>query len=133
LEAQIEQQQLKLKASLDERLSIGEQRRELEIKRVLAMLEAGVDPGTIGDFSELSVLVKEEMMQMHQARLQAQQQQLQESPNDRTQPADVPVDQGRNPNPRSKQMVPAPQRVFEAANAAGNGPTNPPNDPGGAS
>ena len=130
LEAQIEQQQMKLKAALDERLSIGEQRRELEIKRVMALLENGGDPGQIGDFSELSVMLKEELLQLQQQRMMAQAQIEQQQQNERTIPAaDTPVE-GRTPSPMSRKAVDAPQRVFAATNVAGNGPTSPPRDPG---
>lgn len=129
LEAQIEQQQMKLKAALDERLSIGEQRRELEIKRVMALLENGGDPGQIGDFSELSVMLKEELLQLQQQRMMAQAQIEQQQQNERTIPAaDTPVE-GRTPSPMSRKAVDAPQRVFAATNVAGNGPTSPSRDP----
>lgn len=75
---QIEEQLTRLKAALDERQSIGQQRRDLEIQRVLKMMDQGqsVQPT---DFSDLSVLIKEELRKMEQQQLQqAQAQQQQE-------------------------------------------------------
>lgn len=132
LEAQIEQQNAKLKAALEERRSIGEQRRELEIKKYMALLEEGVDPGPV-DFTQFSPLLREEQEQLRQMALEQQMkaQQPQAPQGDGPQrSAAVPNVPGRNPSPRSKQRVEAPERVFSAANVAGNGPTYQSSDPG---
>jgi hypothetical protein len=139
MEAQIDQQKSRMQAALDERLAIGEQRRELEIKKILMMLEAGVDPGPISDFSDLSVLLKEELQEIQrrkaEAQLQMEQQQqiamAQQEMNAAPRTPTVPDDTGRNPNPRSKQRVEAPQRVFDATSAARNGQISPSGNPGG--
>lgn len=132
LEAQIEQQQVKLKASLDERLSIGEQRRDLEIQKVLKMLEMGVDPGQSSDFSDLSVLIKEEMAQVRQRLLQNQQMEGMSGAPEQLPMAGSPPVAGRAANPRSKQTVAAPERVLEATNAARTGQISPSGNPGAA-
>jgi hypothetical protein len=132
LEAQIEQQQVKLKASLDERLSIGEQRRDLEVQKVLKMLEMGVDPGQPSDFSDLSVLIKEEMAQVRQRLLQNQQMEGMSGAPEQLPMAGSPPVAGRAANPRSKQNVAAPERVLEATNAARTGQISPSGNPGAA-
>ena len=74
-DAQIEEQLTRLKAALEERNSIGEQRRSLEIQRILKLMEAGqvVQPT---DFSDLSIVLKEEQKKLQQQR---QQQEMAES------------------------------------------------------
>jgi len=71
-EGQIEEQLTRLKAALDERTSIGKQRRDLEIQRVLKQMDMGMNPQP-SDFSDLSILLKEELRKLDQ---QQQQQQL---------------------------------------------------------
>jgi hypothetical protein len=74
-DAQIEEQLTRLKSALEERNSIGEQRRALEIQRILKLMEAGqmVQPT---DFSDLSIVLKEEQKKLQQQR---QQQEMQEA------------------------------------------------------
>jgi len=77
-EGQIEEQLTRLKAALDERQSIGQQRRDLEIQRILKMMDQG-QPVQPTDFSDLSVLIKEELRKLEQQQMQqAQAQQQQE-------------------------------------------------------
>jgi len=70
-DAQIEEQLTRLKSALEERNSIGEQRRALEIQRILKLMDAGqvVQPT---DFSDLSIVLKEEQKKLQQQRQQQQ-------------------------------------------------------------
>jgi hypothetical protein len=72
--AQIEQQKSKLEAALDERKSIGEQRRNLEIQRIMNLIENGQDPGPITDFTDLSVIIKEELQKQKMLEMQRMEQ-----------------------------------------------------------
>jgi hypothetical protein len=74
-DAQIEEQLTRLKSALEERNSIGEQRRALEIQRILKLMET--DPAIQpSDFSDLSIVLKEEQRKLQQQR---QQQEMQEA------------------------------------------------------
>ena len=73
--AQIDQQKSKLDAALEERKSIGEQRRDLEIRRIMNLMENGQDPGPITDFTNLSVIIKEELQKQKMLEMQRMEQQ----------------------------------------------------------
>src|SRR6056300_1366532 len=73
---QVEEALKRLDAALEERNSIGKQRRDLEIQRTLKMMEMG-QPVQPSDFSDLSIVLKEEAQQMAQMRNQQQLQQEQ--------------------------------------------------------
>ena len=64
---QIEEQLTRLKAALEERTSIGKQRRDLEIQRILKKMDMGQDPQP-SDFSDLSILLKEELRKLESQR-----------------------------------------------------------------
>ena len=68
-DAQIEEQLTRLKSALEERSSIGQQRRALEIQRILKLMET--DPSIQpSDFSDLSIVLKEEQRKLQQQRQQ---------------------------------------------------------------
>jgi hypothetical protein len=75
-EGQIEEQLARLKAALEERQSIGQQRRDLEIQRVLKMMDQG-QPVQPTDFSDLSIMLKEELRKLEQQQVQQNQQEQQ--------------------------------------------------------
>lgn len=71
---QVEEALKRLDSALEERNSIGKQRRDLEIQRILKLMEMG-QPVQPTDFSDLSIVLKEEAQKVAAMR---QQQQIQE-------------------------------------------------------
>jgi len=143
----VEEALKRLDAALEERTSIGKQRRELEIQRILKMMERGeaVEPT---DFSDLSVMLKEEaqkaaqmkyQQQMQEQQAQAQQEQelistLEEMQREQMaaqQGAQVPPNRGRDGDPPGAEAMAPPTGGSPNPNSGGNRPPQVAGDPGG--
>jgi len=148
-EGQIDEQLKRLDSALEERHSIGKQRRELEIQRILKMMDMGqmVQPS---DFSDLSIMLKEDQQRMAQQRYQqevqaqqqqaAQEQQLQQVLGEMqreqmaaNQGANVPPDQRRTAGPPGAEAMATPRGNAANPNNGGSGTTQVTGDPGGSS
>jgi hypothetical protein len=144
---QVEEALKRLDAALEERNSIGKQRRELEIQRILKMMEMG-QPVQPSDFSDLSIVLKEEAQQMAQMRnqqqlqqeqAQAQQEQelvnvLEEMRSEQLaaqQRPEVPNNRGRDGSPPRSEAMASPTGGSPNPNSGGNRPTQVAGDPRG--
>jgi hypothetical protein len=134
--AQIDQQKSKLDAALEERKSIGEQRRDLEIRRIMNLMENGQDPGPITDFTDLSVIIREELQKQKMLEMQRREQlraqeierdlqlaQLEDAEYAELQRSQArsgaPANTGRGANPSAESDVAASGRVPELPNSTG--------------
>jgi len=134
--AQIDQQKSKLDAALEERKSIGEQRRDLEIRRIMNLMENGQDPGPITDFTDLSVIIREELQKQKMLEMQRREQlraqeierdlqlaQLEDAEYAELQRSQArsgaPANTGRGANPSAESDVVASGRVPELPNSTG--------------
>jgi hypothetical protein len=115
---QVEEALKRLDAALEERNSIGKQRRDLEIQRVLKMMDMG-QPVQPSDFSDLSILLKEEQQQISKMRAQQQLEQEQAQAEKDAQLVNVLEEM------RSEQLA-AQQRPEVSNNGRGNGSTQRP-------
>ena len=142
----VEEALKRLDSALDERNSIGKQRRDLEIQRILKLMDMG-QPVQPTDFSDLSIVLKEEaqkvaamrqQQQIQQEQAQAQQEEelvnvLEEMRSEQLaaqQRPEVPNNRGRDTSSQGAEAMATSAGGSPNQNTGGNRPTQVAGDPG---